>query len=59
MTTNDRQPHQERTLVIIKPDGVQRGLPKHYEWVGAFGLLTTLVWLYIEMLRLLAKLRSE
>ena len=40
-------------------DGVQRGLPKHYEWVGAFGLLTTLVWLYIEMLRLLAKLRSE
>ncbi len=40
-------------------DGVQRGLPKHYEWVGAFGLLTTLVWLYIEMLRLLAKLRSD
>ena len=40
-------------------DGVKRGLPKHYEWIGAFGLLTTLVWLYIEMLRLLAKLRSE
>ncbi|MFI4894295.1 MAG: Bax inhibitor-1/YccA family protein [Phycisphaerales bacterium JB058] len=39
--------------------GVQRGLPKHYEWIGAFGLLTTLVWLYIEMLRLLAKLRSD
>ena len=39
--------------------GVQRGLPKHYEWIGAFGLLTTLVWLYIEMLRLLAKLRSN
>lgn len=40
-------------------EGVKRGLPKHYEWIGAFGLLTTLVWLYIEMLRLLAKLRSE
>lgn len=39
--------------------GVQKGLPRHYEWIGAFGLLTTLVWLYIEMLRLLAKLRSE
>jgi len=39
--------------------GVQKGLPRHYEWVGAFGLLTTLVWLYVEMLRLLAKLRSE
>lgn len=38
-------------------DGVQRGLPKDYEWIGAFGLLTTLVWLYIELLRLLAKLR--
>lgn len=40
-------------------DGVKRGLPRNYEWIGAFGLLTTLVWLYIEMLRLLAKLRSE
>lgn len=40
-------------------DGVKRGLPKYYEWIGAFGLLTTLVWLYLEMLRLLAKLRSD
>lgn len=38
-------------------DGARRGLPKHMEWVAAFGLLTTLVWLYIEVLRLLAKLR--
>lgn len=38
-------------------DGAKRELPKHMEWVGAFGLLTTLVWLYIEVLRLLAKLR--
>ncbi|WP_085507882.1 Bax inhibitor-1/YccA family protein [Thalassobacillus devorans] len=36
-----------------------RGVPKHMEWYGAFGLVVTLVWLYIEMLRLLAKLRSR
>lgn len=34
--------------------GAAHGLPKHYEWVGAFGLLTTLVWLYISILRILA-----
>jgi uncharacterized YccA/Bax inhibitor family protein len=28
------------------------------EWYGAFGLMVTLVWLYLEILRLLAKLRS-
>jgi len=39
--------------------GVKAGAPKHYEWVGAWGLMVTLVWLYIEVLRLLAKLRSE
>ena len=31
-------------------------LPKHMEWFGAFGLLVTLIWLYIEMLRLLSQL---
>jgi uncharacterized YccA/Bax inhibitor family protein len=35
-----------------------RGAPKYMEWVGAFGLLVTLVWLYIEILRLLAKLQE-
>jgi len=40
-------------------ESAQRGAPKHYEWVGAFALLVTLVWLYIEILRLLAKLRSR
>lgn len=40
-------------------DGAKRGLPKHYEWIGAFGILTSIVWLYIEVLKLLAKLRSE
>jgi uncharacterized YccA/Bax inhibitor family protein len=33
--------------------------PKYMEWFGAFGLLVTLVWLYIEVLRLLSKLRSR
>lgn len=37
--------------------GIQNRAPKYMEWYGAFGLLVTLVWLYIEMLRLLAKLR--
>jgi uncharacterized YccA/Bax inhibitor family protein len=34
------------------------GAPKYMEWYGAFGLMVTLVWLYLEVLRLLAKLRS-
>jgi len=37
----------------------QQGAPKYMEWYGAFGLLVTLVWLYIEILRLLSKLRSR
>ncbi len=36
-------------------EGVARGLPKYMEWFGAFNLLVTLVWLYVEILRLLAK----
>ncbi|WP_424767682.1 Bax inhibitor-1/YccA family protein [Paenibacillus sp. sgz302251] len=39
--------------------GAQRGAPKYMEWYGAFGLMVTLVWLYIEILRLLSKLRSR
>lgn len=39
--------------------GVQAGAPKYMEWYGAFGLMVTLVWLYLEMLRLLAKFRSR
>lgn len=34
------------------------GAPKHMEWYGAFGLIVTLVWLYVEMLNLLRKLRD-
>jgi uncharacterized YccA/Bax inhibitor family protein len=36
---------------------VERGAPKHLEWFGAFALVVTLVWLYLEILRLLGKLR--
>jgi uncharacterized YccA/Bax inhibitor family protein len=36
--------------------GSQMGAPKYMEWYGAFGLLVTLVWLYLEILRLLSKL---
>jgi len=39
--------------------GVEYGCPKYMEWYGAFGLLVTLIWLYLEILRLLAKLREE
>jgi uncharacterized YccA/Bax inhibitor family protein len=40
-------------------EGAEKGAPKYMEWFGAFGLLVTLIWLYIEILRLLAKLRSR
>ena len=37
-------------------EGSEKGAPKYMEWYGAFGLLVTLIWLYLEILRLLAKL---
>ena len=39
--------------------GAQRLAPKYFEWMGAFGIMTSLVWLYVEVLRLLAKLNSR
>lgn len=39
--------------------GVDAGAPKYMEWYGAFGLMVTLVWLYLEMLRLMAKVRRR
>ena len=39
--------------------GVAGGAPKYMEWYGAFGLMVTLIWLYLEILRLLAKSRSR
>lgn len=40
-------------------NGAEQGAPKYMEWYAAFGLLVTLVWLYVELLRLLSKLRSR
>lgn len=49
--------------LIMDFDFIEKGsaqmLPKDYEWYGAFGLMVTLVWLYIEILNLLAKLRND
>ncbi|MFZ1941232.1 MAG: Bax inhibitor-1/YccA family protein [Terracidiphilus sp.] len=39
--------------------GVTYGVPKYMEWYAAFGIMVTLVWLYLEILRLLAKMRSR
>lgn len=39
--------------------GAKAGLAKDYEWYAAFGLLVTIVWLYLELLRLLAKLQQR
>jgi len=39
--------------------GVAQGAPRFMEWYGAFGLLVTLVWLYMEILRLLSKMRQR
>ena len=40
-------------------EGSEKGMPKYMEWYGAFGLLVSLIWLYLEILRLLSKLRSR
>ena len=39
-------------------NGVRNGLPQRYAWAGAFGLVLTIVWLYVEFLRLLSYLRD-
>ena len=39
--------------------GVAQGVPKYMEWYAAFGIMVTLVWLYLEILNLLAKMRSR
>ena len=40
-------------------EGAEIGAPKYMEWYAAFGLMITLIWLYIEILNLLMKLRSR
>ena len=39
-------------------EGAERGAPKYMEWYAAIGLMVTMIWLYIEILRLLAKMRK-
>ena len=49
--------------LVLDFDFIERGAesnaPKYMEWYGAFGLVVTLVWLYIEILHLLSKLQSR
>ena len=49
--------------LVLDFDFIEKGsassVPKYMEWYAAFGLMVTLVWLYIEILRLLAKLRNR
>ena len=49
--------------LVLDFDFIERGVameaPKYMEWYGGFSLLVTLVWLYLEVLRLLAKLNDR
>ena len=40
-------------------EGVRMGLPQRYSWVAAFGILVSLIWLYLEVLRLLSFLQGD
>lgn len=40
-------------------ESARQGAPKYMEWYAAFGLMVTLIWLYMEIIRLLSKLRSS
>ncbi|MEN9509740.1 MAG: hypothetical protein RLZZ621_2303 [Gemmatimonadota bacterium] len=40
-------------------EGSRAGAPKQFEWFGAFGLMVTLIWLYLELLRLLSRLQGR
>ena len=40
-------------------EAADKGLPKYMEWYSAFSLMVTLIWLYMEVLRLLMKLQSR
>ena len=47
--------HSSAKLLNLKKNSA---MPKEYEWVAALGLVVTLVWLYLEILRLLSYLRN-
>ena len=40
-------------------NGANAGLPQYFEWYGAFGIMVTLIWLYLEILRLLSMLSKN
>ena len=50
-------------MLILDFDRIEQGsalgAPKYMEWYAGFGLLVTLVWLYLEILRLLAKIMGK
>ena len=50
--------HLGRHLVRGDHERVRQGVPAKFAWSAAFGLVVTLVWLYLELLRLLAILRN-
>lgn len=39
--------------------GVRNGAPRKYGWLGAFGIMVTVVWLYVEILRIIAIVRGN
>ena len=39
--------------------GVRNGAPRQFAWLGAFGIMVTVVWLYVEILRILAIVRGS
>jgi uncharacterized YccA/Bax inhibitor family protein len=49
--------------LVVDFDFIEQGsetrAPKYMEWYGAFGLMVTIIWLYLEILRLLAKSRKK
>ena len=49
----------EATTILTRGAGVNEGAPSYMEWYAAFGLMVTLIWLYLEILRLLAKGRRK
>ena len=49
---------EARAIDVIER-GAQAEAPKYMEWYGAFGLMVTLIWLYLEILRLLGKFQRR
>ena len=62
LQVNDAPPNSIINIILdfdMMEQGAQEGAPKYFEWYCAFGLMVTIVWLYLEILRLLSKLNSR